>query len=106
MESDLLMKKKWAPRTGYGKPYEEWNEDLSLLLKALGMTREDLSTPCPQLDAIPHTPTYTPYGAVEEQKELKAKWQSVSTTLYFHVFPSLVTQGLYAKVDRDYINSL
>ena len=38
---------QWSPRTGYGKISERFKSDLSRLFKALGLSLEDLETPCP-----------------------------------------------------------
>ena len=59
-----FLRKTWAPRAGYSKEYESWLDDIKRFLKMLGMKLDDLQTPCPQLSAIPQTPTYTPYGAI------------------------------------------
>ena len=96
-----FIRKTWSPRTGYSKQYEDWLEELTRLLKALGLRLEDLHTPCPQLDAPPQTPSpYLPFSDLDGKREQKIKWQSDSTTLYFHVVASLTLDGLYAKVDK------
>ena len=99
---------QWSPRTGYGKISERFKADLSRLLKALGLSLEDLETPCPQIPqnsniASPGSP-YTPIDAVTAQK--KVDWQTDSTTIYFHVLPALIIDGLYQKQDQDYVDSL
>ena len=45
LAQDRFHIRGWAPRTGYGKSYEAWLEDLTRLLKALGISIEDLHSP-------------------------------------------------------------
>ena len=64
---------QWSPRTGYGRVSEKFKNDVSRLLKALGMGLDDLDTPCPQISqhahiASPGSP-YTPIDAVSIQKK-------------------------------------
>ena len=106
-----FLTKKWAPRAGYSKAYEEWLEDLKGLLKALGLKLDDLATPCPHINATPQIPSsaspYTPYGATEEQRERMIKWQTDSTTIYFHVKDTLLSAPRRAVCeDRQRVRGL
>ena len=72
------------------------------------MGLDDLDIPCPQISqhasiTSPGSP-YTPIDAVSIQK--KKDWQADSTTIYFHVLPALIVDGLYQKQDQEYIDSL
>ena len=43
-----------------------------------------------------------PMVSIQKKKD----WQADSTTIYFHVLPALIVDGLYQKQDQEYIDSL
>ena len=94
----------WRPRSGRNIQYLQWLSELKKLLAALDVT-EDFCTSSPPTD-----PQLT--AGIRTKAELTAraaerdKWLAISTTIFWHVLPSLDLTGVTWQRDTDYIATL
>ena len=101
----------WAPREGRNEAYVQWKRQIGRLLQAFGLRWENISDSPPQ--SI--TPSMVTRQQLRDQDEIdaaaaqlvnEANWKRINTAIYWHVEPSLIMSGLFAKQDREEIDEL
>lgn len=94
----------WAPRSGRGPVYHQWNRDIGRLLAAFSLTWDDIQHDAPQPTNAKLEASLTRSRAAADVLELES-WQRVNTALYWHVEPSLLLTGPDKARDERFIDA-
>ena len=108
----LFPIKDWRVRSGRNSDYVKWENGILQLASALGLTLDQLleKPPSPMRSSVktPNTPSYEPFDAHASPWDAVplVQWQAVNTSIYYHVKPTLVLEGLYEDEDLEEVLAL
>ena len=96
----------WSPRSGRNDNYHMFVINLDQLLSALGADSNFLDAPQPNVPTQPPLTRNSHSDTINEATDALMTWQRINTSLYYHVSPALMLEGVHKLDDARLIAKL